>query len=114
MNPLATRISAMLTGRTKVIAAIGRLDYVGRFQPFGTVDVEASVTQSPSGLWEVSIEDVVVPYTYDSPRIITHVGVFVFDRWQLDKLVGEGKLMKPSDMARVSIRQQVGEPCESA
>lgn len=86
MKPLAQRVSAMLTGKVLTTVGIGRLDYVGRFQPFGFVDTELEYKQEPSGLWSVTAHDIKVPYQHPSPRIITHAGLYVFDRWYLDEL----------------------------
>lgn len=86
MEPLAQRVSAMLTGKMLTTVGIGRLDYVGRFQPFGCLDIEVEYRQDPSGLWSATAHDIKVPYQHPSPRIITHAGLYVFDRWYIDEL----------------------------
>ena len=85
MKPLAMRVAAILSGKTVAIGGIGRLDYVGRFTPFGTAEVEVEIKQSAEG-WQVVADNIRIPYTHSSPRIITHAGIFVFDRWYYDAL----------------------------
>lgn len=86
MDPKAALIAAKLTGRMRVVVAVGRLDYVGRFQPFGQEEVEVEVSANADNIWTAKAERVRVAYDHPSPRIITHVGMFVYDRWLLDRL----------------------------
>lgn len=86
MDVYTRLVAAKLTGRLTVEVAIGRIDYSGRFQPFGvTPDVLAMIHQTADN--ETYIKgDVDVAYAWDSPRIITHVGVLIADQWLLEQL----------------------------
>lgn len=110
-TPLAQRISAMLTGKVLTTVGIGRLDYVGRFQPFGFVDTELEYKQEPSGLWSVTATNIKVPYQHPSPRIITHAGLYVFDRWYIDELPKKFQhAMNDSDVATFSTSHIIEAP----
>lgn len=98
MDPRAALIAAKLSGKMPVVLGIGRLDYVGRFQPFGQAEFEATVYQGPDGFWVAKVESAAVPYEHPSPRIITHVGVFMFDRWLIDEMAN-GRSMELNDVA---------------
>lgn len=98
MDPRAALVAAKLLGRMSVVLGIGRLDYVGRFQPFGQVELCATVSQGPEGLWTVSVGSATVPYQHPSPRIVTHVGMFLYDRWLVDEMP-KGKTLLPGDAA---------------
>jgi hypothetical protein len=39
-----------------------------------------------------------VPYQHPSPRIITHVGMFMYDRWLTDQMP-DGRTMSEKDVA---------------
>lgn len=82
MNPVAAVTVGKLTGRMTVTVAIGRLDYVERFVPFGTADVEGIVEQKEDGEWYVRVPQCQVIFEHDSPRYLTHAAVFVFDAWR--------------------------------
>ena len=111
MKPLAQRVSAMLTGKMLTTVGLGRLDYVGRFQPFGHIDVEIECKQEPSGLWVATARDVKVPYKHLSPRIITHAGLFVFDRWYIDELPKRFQhVMTDGDVATFSTSHVIEAP----
>ena len=111
MKPLAQRVSAMLTGKMLTTVGIGRLDYVGRFQPFGCLDIEIEYKQEPSGLWSATAHNVKVPYQHPSPRIITHTGLYVFDRWYIDELPKEfQRAMTYSDVATFSTSHIIEAP----
>lgn len=86
MDPRAALVAAKLSGKMPVVLGIGRLDYVGRFQPFGRAVFEATVYQGPDGLWVAKVEKAAVPYEHPSPRIITHVGMFMYDHWLIDEI----------------------------
>lgn len=91
-------VAAKLSGKMPVVLGIGRLNYVGRFQPFGQAEFEATVYQGPDGFWVAKAEKAAVPYEHPSPRIITHVGVFLYDRWLIDEMP-KGRTMTDSDVA---------------
>lgn len=111
MKPLAQRVSAMLTGKMLTTVGIGRLDYIGRFQPFGYLDTEIEYKQEPSGLWSATARDVEVPYLHPSPRIITHAGLYVFDRWYIDELPKElQRAMTDNDVATFSTHHIIDTP----
>lgn len=86
MDPRAALVAAKLSGKMPVTVGIGRLDYTGRFQPFGQAEFEATVYQGPDGFWVAKVERAAVPYEHPSPRIITHVGMFMYDQWFIDEL----------------------------
>ena len=90
-------VAAKLSGKMPVVLGIGRLNYVGRFQPFGQAEFEATVYQGPDGFWVAKAEKAAVPYEHPSPRIITHVGVFLYDRWLIDEMP-KGRTMTDSDV----------------
>lgn len=114
MKPLAQRVSAMLTGKMLTTVGIGRLDYVGRFQPFGYLDIEVDYKQEPSGLWSATAHDIKVPYQHPSPRIITHAGLYVFDRWYLDELPKRFQhVMTDGDVATFSTSHIIEAPVRS-
>lgn len=98
MDPRAMLVAAKLSGKMPVVLGIGRLNYVGRFQPFGQAEFEATVYQGPDGFWVAKAEKAAVPYEHPSPRIITHVGVFLYDRWLIDEMP-KGRTMTDSDVA---------------
>jgi len=77
--------AAKLTGKLEVIVAVGRIDSIGRFKPFGQAYVVADV-QHKEGEWEVEVAGAVVPYLHPSPRLVTHVGTFIVNRWFIDPL----------------------------
>lgn len=81
----AKYVAAKITGKLPVIVAVGRPDPIGRFVPFGQVEAVADVFMGEDG-WRLAIQNVKVPYLHESPRIITHVGVFTPDGWLLDDL----------------------------
>lgn len=86
MDVYTRLVAAKLTGQLTATVAIGRIDYSGRFQPFGlTHNVLTMIHQSPRG--ETYIKGSTdVAYDWDSPRIITHVGVMIADDWLLESL----------------------------
>lgn len=111
MKPLVQRVTAMLRGKMLTTVGIGRFDYMGRFQPFGTVDFEVDYKQGPSGLWVATANGVQVPFVHHSPRIITHAGLFIFDRWYLDELPKEHQRgMAYGDVAVFSTEHIIEEP----
>lgn len=111
MKPLAQRVSAMLTGKILTTVAIGRFDYVGRFQPFGWVDVPVDYRQNSAGQWVASVEAIRVPYRHSSPRIVTHAGIYVFDRWYIDELPKEFQcVMTDRDAATFSSEHVIEAP----
>lgn len=102
MNRTAELTAAKLIGSLRVKSAIGRLDYVGRFQPYGIIEADASVRVNKEGDWEISCS-AQVPYDHPSPRIITHVGIFVGGEWLVDQLGNKGHYMQSGDIAKVSV-----------
>lgn len=111
MKPLAQRVSAMLRGKMLTTVGIGRFDYIGRFQPFGWADVEIDYKQDPAGHWIATASGVKVPYLHDSPRIITHAGVYVFDRWYVDELPKQfQRAMTKADVATFSSEHAIEGP----
>lgn len=108
MDPRAALVAAKLSGKMPVVLGIGRLDYVGRFQPFGQAEFEATVYQSPDGFWVAKAEKAAVPYEHPSPRIITHVGMFMYDRWLIDE-IPKALTMTDSDMATIDVEYPLPE-----
>lgn len=115
MKPLAQRVSAMLTGKMLTTVGIGRLDYIGRFQPFGWIDSEVEYKQNPAGQWVATVRGITVPYMHPSPRIITHAGIFVFDRWYIDELPkSQMAAMQLGEAVRFDSEHVIEAPCESS
>ena len=108
MDPRAALVAAKLSGKLPVVLGIGRLDYVGRFQPFGQAEFEATVYQGPDGFWVAKAEKAAVPYDHPSPRIITHVGMFVYDRWLIDA-IPKPRTMTDSDVATIDVEYPLPE-----
>lgn len=102
MDPRAALVAAKLSGKLLVVLGIGRLDYVGQFQPFGQAEFEATVYQGPDGFWVAKAEKAAVPYEHPSPRIITHVGMFMYDRWLLGE-IPKACTMTDSDVATLDV-----------
>lgn len=98
MDPRAALVAAKLSGKMPVVLGIGRLDYTGRFQPLGQVEFEAMVYQSPDGFWVAKAEKAAVPYDHLLPRIVTHVGMFMYDRWLVNAMPN-ARGMEPNDVA---------------
>lgn len=112
MKPLAMRVAAILSGKAVAIGGIGRLDYVGRFTPFGTAEIEVDIVQDGEG-WKAVANNIRIPYTHDSPRIITHVGIFIFDRWYWDALGNPpGHALTEGDVAEFSAEYLIREQDE--
>ena len=97
-HALSALIAGKLTGKMKAIAGIGRLDYTNRFQPFGQTEIEVSVVYA-NGVWVAQTGRIQVPYEHPSPRIITHVGVFLYDRWLIDEAPRQPRAMELGDIA---------------
>ena len=108
MDPRAALVAAKLSGKMPVVLGIGRLNYVGRFQPFGQAEFEATVYQGPDGFWVAKAEKAAVPYEHPSPRIITHVGMFMYDRWLIDEMP-KGRHMEPNDVATFTVEYPLPE-----
>lgn len=108
MDPRASLVAAKLSGRMPVVLGIGRLDYVGRFQPFGQAEFDATVYQGLDGFWVAKVESAAVPYEHSSPRIITHVGMFMYDRWLIDE-VPKGQHMGPNDVSTFTVEYPLPE-----
>lgn len=108
MDPRAALVAAKLSGRMSVVLGIGRLDYVGRFQPFGQAEFDATVYQGPDGFWVAKVESAAVPYQHPSPRIITHVGMFMYDRWLTDQMP-DGRTMSENDVATFTVEYPLPE-----
>ena len=108
MDPRATLVAAKLSGHMPVVLGIGRLDYVGRFQPFGQAEFDATVYQGPDGFWVAKVESAAVPYQHPSPRIITHVGMFMYDRWLTDQMP-DGRTMSEKDVATFTVEYPLPE-----
>lgn len=108
MDPRAALVAAKLSGKMPVVLGIGRLDYVGRFQPFGQAEFEATVYQGPGGFWVAKAEKAAVPYEHPSPRIITHVGMFMYDRWLIDE-IPKARTMTDSDVATIDVEYPLPE-----
>lgn len=108
MDPRAALVAAKLSGRMPVVLGIGRLDYVGRFQPFGQAEFHATVYQGPDGFWVAKVESAAVPYQHPSPRIITHVGMFMYDRWIIDE-IPQPRAMTDSDVATFTVEYPLPE-----
>lgn len=102
MDSRAALVAAKLSGKMLVVLGIGRLDYVGRFQPFGQAEFEATVYQGPDGFWVAKAENASVPYAHPSPRLITHVGMFMYDQWFIDE-ISEGRNMMLNDVATFTV-----------
>ena len=86
MDVYTRLVAAKLTGQLTATVAIGRIDYSGRFKPFGVrADVNAEVCLTADGQTYIRGETDIA-YDWDSPRIITHVGVMITDQWLLEKL----------------------------
>lgn len=111
MDPKAALIAAKLTGRLETIVALGRLDYVGRFQPFGTQEVVAAVRLGEDGLWVARVENARVTFSHDSPRIITHGGMLLYNGWVYDALpVGSYKYyMRAGETATFTVEYPLPE-----
>ena len=109
MKPLAMRVAAILSGKTVAIGGIGRLDYVGRFTPFGTAEVEVEIKQDGEG-WQAVANNIRIPYTHGSPRIITHAGIFIFDRWYWDALANPTeRALTEGDVVSLSVSYLIRE-----
>lgn len=108
MDPRSALVAAKLSGKMSATVGIGRLDYIGRFQPFGQAEFDGTVHENEDGLWVVTITNAAVPYQHPSPRIITHVGMFVYDRWLFDP-APHSQLMGPSDVATFSVQYPLPE-----
>lgn len=108
MDPRAALVAAKLSGKMLVVLGIGRLDYIGRFQPFGQAEFEAAVYQGPDGFWVAKVEKAAVPYEHPSPRIITHVGMFMYDRWIIDEIT-QPRAMTDSDVVTFTIEHPLPE-----
>ena len=108
MDPRAALVAAKLSGHMPVVLGIGRLDYVGRFQPFGQAEFDATVYQGPDGFWVAKVESAAVPYQHPSPRIITHVGMFMYDRWLTDQMPG-WRTMSEKDVATFTVEYPLPE-----
>lgn len=108
MDPRAALVAAKLSGKMPVVLGIGRLDCVDRFHPLGQVEFEATVYQGPYGFWVAKAEEVAVPYQHPSPRIVTHVGMFMHDRWIIDEMF-EGRSMGPNEVATFTFRYPLPE-----
>lgn len=108
MDHRAALVAAKLSGKMPVVLGIGRLDYVGRFQPFGQAEFEATVYQGPDGFWVAKAEKAAVPYEHPSPRIITHVGMFMYDRWLIDE-IPKARTMTDSDVATIDVEYPLPE-----
>ena len=108
MDPRAALVAAKLSGHMPVVLGIGRLDYAGRFQPFGQAEFEATVYQGPDGFWVAKVESVAVQYEHLSPRIITHVGMFMYDQWFIDEMP-KGRYMDPNDVATFTVEYTLPE-----
>ena len=108
MDPRAALVVAKLSGKMPVTVGIGRLDYTGRFQPFGQAEFEATVLQSPGGFWVAKVEKAAVPYEHPSPRIITHVGMFMYGRWFTD-VIPQPRAMTDSDVVAFAVEYPLPE-----
>lgn len=108
MDPRAALVAAKFSGKMPVVVGIGRLDYVGRFQPFGQAEFEATVYQGPDGFWVAKVESAAVQYEHLSPRIITHVGMFMYDQWFIDEMP-KGRYMDPNDVATFTVEYPLPE-----
>lgn len=108
MDPRAALVAAKLSGRMPVVLGIGRLDYTDRFQPFGQAEFDATVYQGPDGFWVAKVESAAVPYQHPSPRIITHVGMFMYDRWLIDEMP-DGRTMSEKDVATFTVEYPLPE-----
>ena len=108
MDPRVALVAAKLSGKMPVTVGIGRLDYTDRFQPFGQAEFEATVYQGPDGFWVAKVEKAAVPYEHPSPRIITHVGMFMYDRWIIDGM-SDVQIMEPNDVASFTIEHPLPE-----
>ena len=108
MDPRAALVAAKLSGHMPVVLGIGRLDYVGRFQPLGQAEFDATVYQGPDGFWVAKVESAAVPYQHPSPRIITHVGMFMYDRW-LTAQMPDGRTMSEKDVATFTVEYPLPE-----
>ena len=102
MDPRTTLIAAKLSGKIPVVLGIGRLGYFDRFEPFGQAKFEAMVYQNPDGIWVAKVEKVAVPYEHPSPRLITHIGMFMCGRWLIAEL-SNFLNMTPNDVATFHI-----------
>lgn len=98
MNLQAELVAGKLTGKMKAIAAIGRMDYTDRFQPFGQTEIDVAL-QYVGDKWVAKTGRIQVPYDHPSPRIITHVGIFLYDRWLLDEAPKQTRAMVLGDRA---------------
>ena len=74
----------------------------------GQAEFEATVHQGPDGFWVAKAEKAAVPYEHPSPRIITHVGMFVYDRWLIDEMP-KGRNMGPKDVATFTVEYPLPE-----
>lgn len=102
MAPVAALVAAKLAGKLPVTIALGRMDYSGRFQPFGQAEYEAEVFQNQDQMWVAEVKNAAVKYTHPSPRIITHIGMFIYDQWYTDALPN-GKQFSPNDVCKFDI-----------
>lgn len=112
MDPRAALVAAKMTGRLEVLVAIGRLDYIDRFQPFGTKEATAEVRQGENGLWIARVENVHITYSHDSPRIITHVGMLLYSGWSYDEIpivAGQSYAMQAGNTAAFTIEHPLPE-----
>lgn len=85
MDPRTALVAGKMTGHMLVTVAIGRLDYIGNFTPFGQKEVTAEVEAVTEG-WKVTAQNVSIRYSHPSPRLLTHIGMFVDGKWLLDEM----------------------------
>jgi len=109
MASIAAFVAAKLSGHIPVTLGVGRIGYTGTFEPFGQVEAIATVAIGEHELWWVSVEKAHITYTHESPRIITHVGMFIHDRWLIDPIQPEGRLVNVNDMIVASLQYPLPE-----
>lgn len=111
MDIRARIIAGQMTGEMIVSVAVGRLDYIGNFIPFGMVDTAARVVFE-NNQWTVHAKTK-IPYQHESPRIITHVAMLILDSWRIDELVpSEVRIMAPGDVADIHMWHPLQEVAE--
>ena len=102
-------VAGLLTESMDVTVAIGRLDYGGRFQPFGSRDVKAGVFKENGNVYAKYIGS--IAYQWESPRIITHIAMLISDGWLVlpVRSINGGFHMSLGDEMSVTVIRNIGE-----
>lgn len=111
MSRIAKLATAKLSGVMRTRVALGRLNSAGRFEPFGSDLVTASVYVNSEGDWEIATGKMKIHFEHTSARVITTVGLWAIDQWLTDTLP-KGKMMEPGDAAVVDVKHLLPFPEE--